>query len=147
MTPPPLGDVIPDALKNMFPKVEIGIRSIIKVKVAEFTEIDYPKWVIITSISECGNFYGCVPINTDSPFNNDYATISKVDHNFLEYDSCICCSTLVELDINQTKAFIEQNQNKEFGKVSEEKHAQMISILKNSKTVKRKLKKSHKLFY
>lgn len=144
---PPLGDVFPEALKEMFPAPQVDIRTIVKVKIPEFTEANYPKWAVLVSVSSCGNFFGAVPINTIPPLNQDYAKILKSEHDFLEYDSYISCATLVEFSIVDLKALILTNPNKEFGTISIEKHNQVISILKNSKTIKRKLLKSHKLFY
>lgn len=142
----PEGSGIPDSLKTQVIPTILDLGMILKTFVPDF-KISYDKFIVVIAISKCGQYYGCVPINTEPEKYNDHAIIKKDDHPWLDYDSHICCNALLTFNRQTIDQLYIENPIAFKGNISDEQLSQLHHIVKNSRTIVNKVKTNFGLRY
>ena len=142
----PVGSNLPESLKPKIIPTILDIGMIMKTFIPEF-KINYDKYVVVVATSTCGQFYGCVPVNTDPDKYRDHAVIRKNDHPWLDYDSHICCSTIISLPKDKIDQLFSESPEVFKGNVPLETISQLKNIIKNSRVIVGKIKTQYGLRY
>jgi hypothetical protein len=139
-----LGDLFPDELKVDYAGRALSPKNIIVISVPQFN-VPYDKMMVLITSSKDNEYMGCVSINTNPSPQENHVVLSATDHEFLQYDSHMSCSTITPISANYIKQILTEDPNRIKGEITDQQHMEIIQKLKASKGVTPMLKQQFNL--
>lgn len=139
-----LADLFPPEYLDDYKERGIDPQSILLIRVPQFA-LNYDKWIVVVAKSDCGNYLGCSSINTNPSPKNEHVIIQQAHYPFLEYDSHMNCTGLIDMDINYLRAEITKDPGIIQGTITTEEYSNLLQTLKVSRIMTRAQKIRYKL--
>lgn len=131
-----LADLFPEEYLEPYKARGIDPQSILLIRVPQFN-LNYDKWIVVIAKSDCGNFLGCCAVNTNPSPKNEHVIIQQADYPFLEYNSHMNCTSLIDMDINYLRAEIDKDPSIIVGTITVQEYSDVLQTLKASKIMTR----------
>jgi hypothetical protein len=127
-----LADLFPPEYLEPFKERGLDPQSILLIRVPQF-ELNYDKWIVVVGKSDCGNYLGCSAVNTNPSPKNEHVVITQTSYPFLDYDSHMNCTGLVDMDINYLREEINRDPGIIVGSITNEEYSRLVQTLRNSR--------------
>ena len=134
-----LGDYFPQDLRDDFARKGISYGSALLVKIPEF-KLNYRKYVILLNRDKERRIISYVTINTNKGIEDLSVKIKCSEYDFLQYDSWIDCSKLLQEKIRVLINYIKDNPDKVLGNIDDNTLEKIDRRIKSSPTISKKEK-------
>ena len=143
-----LGNFFPDDLKDEFSRRNVKVGSILRLKVKDTIPPKIKIFIIIGQTIE-GFSLATLYVNTDINFNINFSQelidlqipISKDKYNFLNHNSFVDCSKLIIKERIEIEKILSQRPEAFVDDLSKEQIKYFREVVRNSITIKGKIKK------
>lgn len=142
--PPSLSDFFPEEIKNNYIDRNLSPKSILILRIPAFS-INYDKYVVLITASDCSKYIGAICINTNPTPQNNHVIIYKQDHSFLDYNSHMDCAGMIDLEISWLQELLAKEPERILGEITDAQHIEILQKLKVSKTILPAIKKKYNL--
>ncbi|MDO7742581.1 MAG: hypothetical protein MUP99_02375 [Pedobacter sp.] len=131
---PEIGDLFPDAFKEIHATAKVTAQSIIILRIPSF-KADYDKFIILLTTSIDGEQMAAVCINTKPSPKSNHIIIKQSEYDFLKYDSHIDCSVIIPFDKNWLKDLLKKEPYRYIGEISAAQYIDIVLKLRNSPSI------------
>lgn len=143
-----LGDYFPEKDRKEFAKRKVSVGTVLKLNVLDTNPPKEKRFVVVGSTDD-GLILATVYVNSKINPVINYSTelqalhipVSKQGRDFLNHDSFIDCSKLIERERNEIENAVKNRPHAVIGTISEEDQEIIRKTLISSPTIKGKKKK------
>lgn len=150
----PFSDFLPKETQNQFVEANLKIGSVLKFKVSFKNGITKYKIQVIVGINNGKTLLASVFVNSEinpNVFHNQnlkdlHLQLEADGRDFLDHDSFVDCSDIIEYDINETQKRLLQNPKIHIGHLSDDDLASIRDKIRGAKTISKKKKTEFGLY-